>query len=271
MHGSRAGWPDAQEGGRSEPAGRHAQPPHCGAGCAQLAVHADPRRTHTLTHSHVCAAEQRSPALRRDPRPVEGMGPKQQAQPPKAGKKGEKRTPKAAGKAAVAPAAAPAPAPAPVPAAKHAAPAGAHADKAKAVKKARTAQKAQQRGTHSTIKRKIRTSPTFRRPKTLRLPRTPKYPRRSAPRQLKKDEFRVVRCPVVSESAMKKIEQENTLVFIVDKRANKHQIKQAVKRLYKIDAAKVNTLIRPDGLKKAYVRLSPDQEAIDVANKMGII
>ena len=63
----------------------------------------------------------------------------------------------------------------------------------------------------------------------------------------------------------------NTLVFIVDKRANKPQIKIAVKRLYDIDAAKVNTLIRPDGLKKAYVRLTGDYDALDVANKIGII
>lgn len=43
---------------------------------------------------------------------------------------------------------------------------------------------------------------------------------------------------------MKKIEDNNTLVFIVDVKANKHQIKQAVKKLYDIDVAKVNTLIR---------------------------
>ncbi|KAF4011598.1 hypothetical protein G4228_002973 [Cervus hanglu yarkandensis] len=63
----------------------------------------------------------------------------------------------------------------------------------------------------------------------------------------------------------------NTLVFIVDVKANKHQIKQAVKKLYDIDVAKVNTLIRPDGEKKAYVRLAPDYDALDVANKIGII
>nr|ACH53027.1 ribosomal protein L23a (predicted) [Otolemur garnettii] len=51
---------------------------------------------------------------------------------------------------------------------------------------------------------------------------------------------------------MKKIEGNNTLVFIVDVEANKHQAKQAVKKLYDIDVAKVNTLIRPDGEKKAY-------------------
>ena len=65
---------------------------------------------------------------------------------------------------------------------------------------------------------------------------------------------------------MKKIEEHNTLVFLVDVRANKRQIKEAVKKLYGIQAAKVNTLIRPDGKKKAYVRLTADQEALDVAN-----
>ena len=45
---------------------------------------------------------------------------------------------------------------------------------------------------------------------------------------------------------MKKIEDNNTLVFIVHLRSNKPQIKQAVKKLYDIDVAKVNTLIRLD-------------------------
>ena len=70
---------------------------------------------------------------------------------------------------------------------------------------------------------------------------------------------------------MKKIEDNNTLVFIVDVKANKHQIKQAVKKLCPIDMAKVNTLIRPDGEEKAYVRLAPDYDVLDVANKIGII
>ncbi len=43
---------------------------------------------------------------------------------------------------------------------------------------------------------------------------------------------------------MKKIEENNTLVFICDVRANKQQIKQALKKLYDIDTVKINTLIR---------------------------
>ena len=57
-------------------------------------------------------------------------------------------------------------------------------------------------------------------------------------------------------------------VFIVDVRADKAAIKSAVSRLYDIQTKKINTLIRPDGQKKAYVRLTPDYDALDVANKV---
>jgi large subunit ribosomal protein L23Ae len=50
--------------------------------------------------------------------------------------------------------------------------------------------------------------------------------------------------PLNTESAMKKIEEHNTLVFIVDVKANKAQIKLALKKLYDIDTVKINTLIR---------------------------
>ena len=70
---------------------------------------------------------------------------------------------------------------------------------------------------------------------------------------------------------MKKIEDNTTHVFRVDVKANKQQIKQAVKKLRDIDAAKVNTLIRPDGEKKAYVQLAPDYDVLDGAKKNGII
>lgn len=60
-------------------------------------------------------------------------------------------------------------------------------------------------------------------------------------------------------------------VFIVDVRADKKAIKKAVARLYDIQTKKVNTLIRPDGQKKAYVRLTADYDALDVANKIGVI
>ena len=83
------------------------------------------------------------------------------------------------------------------------------------------------------------------------------------------DAFAIIKYPLTTESAMKKIEDHNTLVFIVDTRANKKQIKDAVSRLYDIQSKKINTLIRPDGQKKAFVRLQPDYDALDVANRIG--
>ncbi|KAJ7389113.1 60S ribosomal protein L23 [Desmophyllum pertusum] len=137
--------------------------------------------------------------------------------------------------------------------------------------KAQKAKKSVLKGVQKAPKRKVRTSVHFFRPKTLSLRRTPKYPRHSAPRTNKLDHYAIIKHPLTTESAMKKIEDNNTLVFIVDVRANKPQIKASVKKLYDIDVSKVNTLIRPDGQKKAYVRLAPDYDALDVANKIGII
>ena len=142
---------------------------------------------------------------------------------------------------------------------------------ARASGKALKVKKAIVKGARSHRRRKIRTSVHFHRPKTLSLPRSPKYPRKSVPQRNKLDHFAIIKHPLTTESAMKKIEDNNTLVFIVHLRANKHQIKAAVKKLYSIEAAKVNTLIRPDGQKKAYVRLAQDYDALDVANKIGII
>jgi large subunit ribosomal protein L23Ae len=113
-----------------------------------------------------------------------------------------------------------------------------------ATKKAAAAKKAALKGTGGKVVRKVRTTTTFHLPKTLRLPRTPTYPRRSVPRSSGLDAFRVIRFPLNSESAMKKIEENNTLVFIADVKANKRQIKDAVKRLYDVEAVRVNTLIR---------------------------
>ncbi|RKU45144.1 60S ribosomal protein L25 [Coniochaeta pulveracea] len=135
----------------------------------------------------------------------------------------------------------------------------------KGSKQAQAAAKAALKGVHAHKNRKIRTSTTFHRPKTLQLSRAPKYPRKSVPHAPRLDEHKVIVHPLNTESAMKKIEEHNTLVFIVDVKANKAQIKLALKKLYDIDTVKINTLIRPDGTKKAYARLTPDVDALDIA------
>jgi large subunit ribosomal protein L23Ae len=84
------------------------------------------------------------------------------------------------------------------------------------------------------------------------------------------DHWAIIKYPLTTESAMKKIEDHNTLVFITHIRANKPQIKSAVKKLYDVDVASVNTLVRPDGEKKAYVKLTADHDALETANKVNL-
>ena len=100
-----------------------------------------------------------------------------------------------------------------------------------ATSKAVKAKKNVVKGKQQTTKPKVRTSVHFRRPKTLTLQRSGLYPRKSTPKLGRMDQFSIIHHPLTTESAMKKIEDNNTLVFITDVRASKPQIKLAVKKL----------------------------------------
>lgn len=86
-----------------------------------------------------------------------------------------------------------------------------------------------------------------------------------------KDIYTTVKHPVSTEKALRLMESENKLVFIVDLDATKKDIKNAVEKLFNVTVVKVNTLITIKGTKKAYVRLSPEHPAIDVATKLGLV
>lgn len=59
---------------------------------------------------------------------------------------------------------------------------------------------------------KPRFSVTFHRPNTLKHERKPKAPRTSVPKRNKLDQYAIIKYPLTTESAMKKIEDNNTLV-----------------------------------------------------------
>merc|ERR1712029_776052 len=128
---------------------------------------------------------------------------------------------------------------------------------------ASAAAKATLRGVNSHKVRKVRTNTSFHLPKTLTLSRSPKYPRKSVPHEPRFDASKVIIHPLNTESAMKKIEEN---------KANKRQIKDALKKLYDVETVTLNTLIRPDGSKKAFARLTPDVDALDIAaTKLAIV
>ena len=144
--------------------------------------------------------------------------------------------------------------------------------KTQQIKKANKVAKSAKKGV---IRRKykVRTNLRFYKPKTLKLVGAPKYERstRALKMPAKFDKFSVLIHPLSTEKANKAMTERNTLTFLVHPRSNKVQIKKAFKEIYAFQPLSVNTLNRPDGKKKAFIRLRPENEAVGVASKMGII
>jgi len=85
------------------------------------------------------------------------------------------------------------------------------------------------------------------------------------------DNNEVIFFPLMTESASLMVERDNKLIFVVNLKAGKSDIKRAVEELYEVKVSKVNLLITPQGDKKAFVKLTPEFKASDVAIKLGIL
>lgn len=85
------------------------------------------------------------------------------------------------------------------------------------------------------------------------------------------NEYSVIKYPLTTEKSVRVMEADNKLIFIVARDAKKTAIKNAVETLFKVKVTKVNTTILPSGEKKAYVKLSPETPAMDVATQLGLI
>lgn len=85
------------------------------------------------------------------------------------------------------------------------------------------------------------------------------------------DYTKVIIRPHVTEKTLMLMEENNVLTFIVDRRASKPQIKEAVEKMFEVKVVKINTLVTPRGEKKAYVKLAPEYSAVDIASRMGIL
>ena len=146
------------------------------------------------------------------------------------------------------------------------------AQKTQQINKAKNTSTAARKGV---IRRKyrVRNNLRFFRPTTLQVASRPKYARSTSSLKLlaKFDKFSVLVHPLNTEKANKLMTERNTLTFIVDRRANKVQIKRAFNEIHKAKPLSINTLVQADGQKKAYIRLRPENDAVGVASKMGMI
>ena len=85
------------------------------------------------------------------------------------------------------------------------------------------------------------------------------------------DPYKILLYPMMGEKATMLREKGNILTFIVDKKSNKKEIKEAVELLYTIKVLSINTVISPNGKKKAHIKLDPKYSAEEIVSQFGIM
>ena len=81
----------------------------------------------------------------------------------------------------------------------------------------------------------------------------------------------IIKYPLSTEKSIRLMESENKLIFIVDEKANKQEIKQAIEQMFSVKVEQVRTLNDSKGRKRAYITFSPESPAIDLATKLGLM
>ncbi len=76
--------------------------------------------------------------------------------------------------------------------------------------------------------------------------------------------------PVSSEKAVKMVDIDNTLLFEVEKKYSKTEIKKEFEEVFSVKVESVRTLVHLNK-KYAYIKLKKENPAIDLATKLGII
>jgi len=83
--------------------------------------------------------------------------------------------------------------------------------------------------------------------------------------------YELIKHPISTEKTMRLMQQYNQLVFKVARAANKHEIKRVIEEHLKVKILKVNTMTTSKGQKKAYITLSKENPAIDIATQLGLM
>ena len=81
----------------------------------------------------------------------------------------------------------------------------------------------------------------------------------------------IIKNPLSTEKSIRLMEAENKLIFVVDNKASKTDVKKAIEEMFKVKVKSVNTFITPSGKKRAYVKFAPENPAIDIATQLGLM
>jgi ribosomal protein uL23 len=83
--------------------------------------------------------------------------------------------------------------------------------------------------------------------------------------------FTILKFVLMTEKAIQLIEKENKLVFIVDRKCSKDDIKRAAESAFQASVDDVETMIDQKSRKKAFIRFKEPGTAGDIAMRLGII
>ena len=85
------------------------------------------------------------------------------------------------------------------------------------------------------------------------------------------DPYNIIKYPLSTEKSIRLMEAENKLIFVVHKKSTKKEIKKAIEVMFKVEVENVNTFVNAEGEKRAYVKFSAKNPAIDIATQMGLM
>jgi len=77
--------------------------------------------------------------------------------------------------------------------------------------------------------------------------------------------------PILTERSFDLMERYNKLVFVVDKKATKSDVKKEVEEKYNVKVKKVNITNEFGKAKKAFITLAPDFDAGKIISDMGLM
>ncbi|OIO66328.1 50S ribosomal protein L23 [Candidatus Woesearchaeota archaeon CG_4_10_14_0_2_um_filter_57_5] len=80
----------------------------------------------------------------------------------------------------------------------------------------------------------------------------------------------IIKYPLSTEKAIRQMESENKMVFIVQSGVSRQVIRQAIETGFNAKVVSVN-LHTMKGQRRAYVKFADETPAIDIATKLGIM
>ena len=83
--------------------------------------------------------------------------------------------------------------------------------------------------------------------------------------------YTIIKYPLSTEKSIRLMESENKLIFVVNNHSTKKEIKKAIEEMFKVEVESVNTFVSAEGEKRAYIKFSAKNPAIDIATKMGLM